>query len=229
MKTRDSSVGIMLMLTLLDLENVLRLLFVQRFHTFQNFADSVLNLHLFLWEELCQDLLNPAFVFVFSWLNTVLLPHTSTVLLLTWLAAMGELFFTHSSTILTTARRILGSADFSIREVRMTWIKFFLISMLMTDNRVFTRSRLSIISSLVTIRTNTWKYSKAGPRQTTEQMHLSVHLSIFFLLQNFWPSINWIYLSIFKWWQQSELHIFNTIRMELLQLSLLDYWNVNNL
>lgn len=47
MKTRDSSVGIMLMLTLLDLENVLRLLFVQRFHTFHNFADSVLNLHLF--------------------------------------------------------------------------------------------------------------------------------------------------------------------------------------
>lgn len=65
MKTRDSSVGIMLMLTLLDLENVLRLLFVQRFHTFHNFADSVLNLHLFSWEELSQDLLNTTFVFVF--------------------------------------------------------------------------------------------------------------------------------------------------------------------
>lgn len=69
----------------------------------------------------------------------------------TWLAAMGELFFTHSSTILTTARRILGSGDFSIRDVRMTWMKFFLISMLMTESRVFTRSRLSITSSLVTV------------------------------------------------------------------------------
>lgn len=125
----------------------------------------------------------PHLFLFFSSLNTVLLSHAWTVLLLTWLAAIGELFFTHSSTILTTARRILGSGDFSIREVRMTWIKFFLISMLMTDNRVFTRSRLSIISSLVTIRTNTWKYSKAGPRQTTEQMHLSVHLSKFSGLQ----------------------------------------------
>lgn len=65
---------------------------------------------------------------------------------------MGELFFTHSSTILTTARRILGSGDFSISDVRMTWMKFFLISILMTDSRVFTRSRLSITSSLVTAR-----------------------------------------------------------------------------
>lgn len=71
---------------------------------------------------------------------------------LTWLAAIGELFFTHSSTILTTARRILGSGDFSIRDVRMTWMKFFLISILMTDSRVFTRSRLSITNSLVTVR-----------------------------------------------------------------------------
>lgn len=63
---------------------------------------------------------------------------------------MGELFFTHSSTIFTTERRILGSGDFSMREVMMTWMKFFLISMLMTDRRVFTRSRLSITSSLVT-------------------------------------------------------------------------------
>lgn len=67
----------------------------------------------------------------------------------TWLAAIGELFFTHSSTIFTTARRILASVDFSMRDVRIACIKFFLISMLITARRVFTRSRLSITSSLV--------------------------------------------------------------------------------
>lgn len=68
----------------------------------------------------------------------------------TWLDAMGELFFTHSSTIFTTARRTFGSGDFSIKEVRITWMKFFLISMFITDSLVFTRSRLSMTSSLVT-------------------------------------------------------------------------------
>ena len=86
---------------------------------------------------------------------------TQRSLLLTWLAAMGELFFTHSSTILTTARRILGSADFSISEVRMTWMKFFLMSMLMTERRVLTRSRLSITSSLVTMKTETLNSQKS--------------------------------------------------------------------
>lgn len=64
---------------------------------------------------------------------------------------MGELFLTHSSTILTMARRILASGDFSMSDVRMTWMKFFLISMDMTDRRLFTRSRDSITSSLVTV------------------------------------------------------------------------------
>lgn len=69
----------------------------------------------------------------------------------TWLVAMGlPEFFTHSSTIFTTARRIFGSGDFSMREVRMTWMKFFLISIFMTDSLVFTRSRLSMTNSLVT-------------------------------------------------------------------------------
>lgn len=71
----------------------------------------------------------------------------------TWLVAMGlpELFLTHSSTIFTTARRIFGSGDFSMREVRMTWMKFFLISIFMTDSLSFTRSKLSMTNSLVTI------------------------------------------------------------------------------
>ncbi len=59
-------------------------------------------------------------------------------------------FLTHSSTIFTTARRIFGSGDFSMREVRMTWMKFFLISMFMTDSLSFTRSKLSMTNSLVT-------------------------------------------------------------------------------
>lgn len=100
-------------------------------------------------EELRKRCLN----FLSQWKATW--PDHSSFSPLTWLAAIGELFLTHSSTILTTARRILASGDFSMREVRMAWMKFFLISMLITASRVFTSSRLSITSSLVPAQENT--------------------------------------------------------------------------
>lgn len=76
-------------------------------------------------------------------------------------------FFTHSSTIFTTARRIFGSGDFSMREVRMTWMKFFLISIFMTDSLVFTRSRLSMTNSLVTAN-NTEEFERTLSRDKIE-------------------------------------------------------------
>lgn len=37
-----------------------------------------------------------------------------------------------------------------MRDVRMTWMKFFLISMFITESLIFTKSRLSMTNSLVT-------------------------------------------------------------------------------
>lgn len=109
--------------------------------------------------------------------------------LLTWLAAIGELFFTHSSTILTTARRIFGSGDFSISEVRMTWMKFFLISMLITDNRVFTRSRLSIINSLVT--ENRYRVSAVCTKLNNNDIKQHHFFSINFHIGFFFKIFKW--------------------------------------